>query len=122
MKNFRKIAFGLLVGALALGFSAFTSTHKLTRNTTFVKHAGMITEGFIAQTVAGNEFDPESSVDGDNCSDATTSYSCTYTVTSTGASNIPEKSSYTASDMNSYLSHSPAWLTANGSANKVYNP
>lgn len=122
MKNFKQIAFGLLVGALAIGFSAFTSAHKVTRNATFVKHAGMITEGFIAQTVAGSEFDPESSVDPDNCSTETTSYSCTYTVTSTGASNIPEQSSYSASDMNSYLGHSPAWLTANGSSNRVYNP
>lgn len=36
MKNFKKIAFGLLVGALALGFSAFTTAHnssmKITRN------------------------------------------------------------------------------------------
>jgi hypothetical protein len=28
MKNFKKIAFGLMVGALALGFSAFTTAHK----------------------------------------------------------------------------------------------
>jgi hypothetical protein len=28
MKNFKQIAFGLLVGALAIGFSAFTSTTK----------------------------------------------------------------------------------------------
>lgn len=36
MKNFKQIAFGLLVGALALGFSAFTTGHnntmKITRN------------------------------------------------------------------------------------------
>ena len=36
MKNFKKIAFGLLVGAMAIGFSAFTSastnTAKVTRD------------------------------------------------------------------------------------------
>ena len=36
MKNFKQITFGLLVGALALGFSAFTTAHnntmKITRN------------------------------------------------------------------------------------------
>ena len=28
MKNFKKIAFGLLVGVLSIGFSAFTNAHK----------------------------------------------------------------------------------------------
>jgi hypothetical protein len=28
MKNFKQIAFGLVVGALALGFSAFTNAHR----------------------------------------------------------------------------------------------
>jgi hypothetical protein len=32
MKNFKKIAFGMLVGALALGFSSFTNAK---RNTTY---------------------------------------------------------------------------------------
>ena len=36
MKNFKKIAFGLLVGAMAISFSAFTTAHntgmKVTRN------------------------------------------------------------------------------------------
>jgi len=33
MKNFKKIAFGLLVGALAISFSAFTNAHKATSTT-----------------------------------------------------------------------------------------
>jgi len=33
MKNFKKIAFGLLVGALAIGFSAFTNIKKQTDTT-----------------------------------------------------------------------------------------
>jgi hypothetical protein len=32
MKNFKKIAFGLMVGALAIGFSAFTTPKKLAGN------------------------------------------------------------------------------------------
>lgn len=32
MKNFKQIAFGLLVGALALSFSAFTAPQKLSGN------------------------------------------------------------------------------------------
>ncbi|MEO7045528.1 MAG: hypothetical protein ABI091_09510 [Ferruginibacter sp.] len=45
MKNFKKIAFGLLVGTLALGFSAFTNA-KSSNNVNFTKtfyglnHAG----------------------------------------------------------------------------------
>lgn len=42
MKNFRKIAFGLLVGSLALGFSAFTTAPRNQKdlNTYFSKIVG----------------------------------------------------------------------------------
>ena len=37
MKNFKQIAFGTMICALAIGFSSFTSTHKLApQNYTFV--------------------------------------------------------------------------------------
>ena len=34
MKNFKKIALGLMVGALAISFSAFTNAHKTTLSST----------------------------------------------------------------------------------------
>ena len=34
MKNFKKIALGLLVGAMAISFSAFTNAHKTTLSST----------------------------------------------------------------------------------------
>jgi hypothetical protein len=33
MKNFKRIALGLMVGAMAIGFSAFTPVHKATSTT-----------------------------------------------------------------------------------------
>ncbi|MBK0380067.1 hypothetical protein [Mucilaginibacter segetis] len=102
MKNFKQLALGLMVGALAISFSAFTNAN----NNTFVKHhravkAGMITDDYIVQPTLNN-FQENASPTSSNCH-GTATLQCIYDVTSSGQTNIPDQASYTASNINSYV-------------------
>lgn len=117
MKNFKQIALGLMVGALAFSFSAFThvSSHKSIAHR--IVKSGMISDDHIVQNSV-NGFVETNSPDASNCSSAVTTRDCIYAVTSTGASNIPDKPSYSAADVDNYVSE--GWLTGATSPG-VYN-
>lgn len=118
MKNFKKLALGLIIGAMAIGFSAFTASS----NKSLVKHhraakAGMITDDFIVQPSL-NSFQEQPSVNTANCH-STATRECVYDVTSTGKSNIPDQASYSASDIDTYVAN--GWLAADpGSSPALY--
>ncbi|EHQ25557.1 hypothetical protein [Mucilaginibacter paludis] len=121
MKNFKQVAYGLLVGAMAIGFSAFTNAKESNEAVKIHKalKAGMITDNFIVQPTLNN-FVQESSVNTSNCGDPATRQ-CVYDVTTSGKSNIPDQASYTAAEIDNYISHS--WLTpASGSSAALYQP
>jgi len=121
MKNFQKFALGLVAGAMAIGFSAFTNTHEasLIRPNKAVK-AGMITDNYIVQPALNNFVQLGSTPATADCS-STATRQCAYNVTSTGKSNIPDQASYTGAEIDNYVSHS--WLTpASGSSNALYQP
>jgi hypothetical protein len=121
MKNLHKLVLGLMVGAMAISFSAFTNAHSnhIIRPNKAVK-AGMITDNYIAQTTL-NGFVPESSAPvTDDCS-GTATLQCAYDVTSSGKSNIPNQASYTSAEINTYVAND--WLTpAPGSSKALYQP
>lgn len=121
MKNFKKMALALIAGALAISFSAYTNAYhsnNLIKPNKAVK-AGMITDNFIVQPTTDN-FVQESSASTTNCGDPATRQ-CVYDVTTSGKSNIPDQSSYTAAEIDNYVSHS--WLTpASGSSAALYQP
>ncbi|NHA05517.1 hypothetical protein G7092_17030 [Mucilaginibacter sp. HC2] len=121
MKNFKKIALGLLVGALAIGFSSFTTVKSsLAPFHNKALKAHMITDDFLLQNqgVAG-VFAQDNSYDSGNCATSET-LRCGYSVTATGKTNIPNQSTYSSSDITNYLSHN--WITpAPGSSNALYN-
>lgn len=120
MKNFKQIALGLLVGAMAIGFSSFTNSHNL--KTTLPNKAvkkGMITDNFLVQPSL-NTFEQESTVNTANCGDPATRQ-CVYDVTNAGKSNIPDQASYTATEIDNYVAQS--WLTPDaGSSSALYQP
>lgn len=117
MKNFKKIAFGLVVGALALGFSAFTTAHTTT-TIHKAKTARMTIENFLVQDQGAGGFSQSSSFSSSNCG-GTATLDCGYTVTTSGQSHIPNQSTYNASDINSYVTQ--GWLTpAPGASAKQY--
>jgi hypothetical protein len=121
MRNLHKLVIALVVCVMAISFSAFTNAH---HNNNIVKpskavKAGMITDNFIVQPTTNN-FVQESSVNTSNCGDPATRQ-CVYDVTTSGKSNIPDQASYTAAEIDSYVSHS--WLTpASGSSAALYQP
>ncbi|NHA02506.1 hypothetical protein G7092_01795 [Mucilaginibacter sp. HC2] len=118
MKNFKKIAFGLLVGAMAIGFSAFTSakSNNYVRVSKALK-AGLIVDNFIVQPTLDN-FTEQSAVNTGMCH-STATRQCAYSVTTTGKANIPDQSSYSADDIDDYVSN--GWLSpASGSSAALY--
>jgi hypothetical protein len=120
MKKFKQIAFGLMVGALAIGFSAFTNAHslRLTNHHRTVK-AGMITDDFLVQSSSAT-FTQNASPDPSNCK-STSTRQCIYDVTTSGQSNIPDQASYAGSDVDTYVSN--GWLTADPSSKAaLYHP
>jgi hypothetical protein len=119
MKNFKQIAFGLIVGALAIGFSAFTNAKKVVSvNAINAKYS--ITANFLVQP-ALDSFERETSASTDNCSSVTSDRDCVYDVTTTGKSNIPNQASYTKAEIDNYVSHS--WIMPDAGASlKLYNP
>lgn len=112
MKNFKKIAFGLLVGALALGFSAFTSAKKVMPSES-IKAKRSITANFLVQPSL-DSFVQETSASSDNCSGATSDRDCMYDVTTSGKSNIPNQASYTKANIDTYVAN--GWLTPDAGA------
>jgi hypothetical protein len=112
MKNFKQIAFGLLVGALALSFSAFTNAKKvITINEKGGKHS--ITANFMIQPLA-DSFEQAATASSDNCGSTVSDRDCLYDVTTSGKSNIPNQASYSKADVDNYVSHS--WLTPDAGA------
>jgi len=111
MKNLHKLVLGLMVGAMAISFSAFTNAHS--------NHI-IRPNNYIAQTTL-NGFVPESSAPvTDDCS-GTATLQCAYDVTSSGKSNIPNQASYTSAEINTYVAND--WLTpAPGSSKALYQP
>jgi hypothetical protein len=119
MKNLKQITFGLLLSALVIGFSAFTNNHA-DKAVRFHRADGSFLSGSIVQTVANTTFKQSAAPSGDNCNTASTDYNCIYTVTTAGASNIPNQASYSSSEIDDYVSESPAWLVPSGSSKAVY--
>src|ERR1700743_1318591 len=128
MKNFKRIALGLLVGAMAIGFSAFTNAH--TGTVQFpVKHSKVgnftpIADNANVQLNTLNNFQEAENPSSDDCVAESTTLKCIYDVTSAGAMNIPDQpSGYSTTDISNYLSQSPAWLAPRVSGgNGVLNP
>lgn len=103
MKNFKQLALGLMVGALAISISSFTNAlSKTLVNHHRVVKAGMITDDYIVQPTL-NTFQENASPNPSNCHGSAT-LQCIYDVTSSGQSNIPDQASYTAANINSYVS------------------
>jgi|GEM_PF-1599715 len=99
----KKIMFGLLVAATAVSVSAFTNA----------KSARAIESDHMVQ-LGANNFEQREEVDVDNCTTAPVSRRCLFDVTSSGKANIPEKASYSDSDIDSYTSN--GWITPNTSS------
>ncbi|BAU55602.1 hypothetical protein [Mucilaginibacter gotjawali] len=121
MKNVKKIALGLIAGAMAISFSAFTNAHSnnFIRPNKAVK-AGMITDNYIVQPSLNDFVQLSSTPVSADCS-GTATRQCAYDVTSTGKSNIPDLASYTGAEIDNYVSH--GWLTpASGSSDALYQP
>lgn len=118
MKNFKKIAFGLLVSALAIGFSAFTNANNVVKHHRVPK-AGMITNDFIVQPTLDN-FTQLASPSSSNCK-LTSDRECIYDVTTSGQSNIPDQASYSKTEVDGYVTN--GWLTADPSSHSAqYRP
>jgi len=104
MKNFKKIAFGLLVGAMAIGFSSFTNASK--------KAAGDVyAETSNGQYTLINGYNPA------NCQN-TTSNVCAYEVTTSGSSHVT--SSFTSSQAATFVRN--GWIVQEDSDKGVYIP
>lgn len=117
MKNFKNIAFGLMVGALAIGFSAFTSA-----NNSSIKYNKNANRKIISVTASYYNIsgDP-TSTDPDNFifRDATTPAACS-------TLNLKECSASWTTTNAPHNNQSPAdagspSLSSRGAANKVYN-
>lgn len=104
MKNFKQIVFGLLVGALAVGFSSFTN----------------------AKRAAGDEYGNQVNGSYQKLSNAynpalcenTKSATCGYEVTSAGASHVTS-SNFTAAQAATYQSN--GWITPIDADKGVYD-
>jgi len=117
MKKFQKLALGLMVGAMAIGFSAFTNAHTYT-HTIKVRKPGMALDAYIVQ--GSTNFTQSSSFDADNCESTSTRY-CGYDVTASGQTHITSQGPYTSSQIDTYVSN--GWLDPDASATKaIYNP
>jgi len=112
MKNFKQIAFGLMVGALAMSFSAFTSAKKVVVNSA-PNAKRSITANFLVQPSL-DSFVQETSASSDNCTGQTSDRDCMYDVTTSGKSNIPNLTSYTKSNIDTYVAN--GWLTPDAGA------
>lgn len=115
MKNLKQIALGLIVGAMAIGFNSFVNAN----HNTYVKHhrvvkVGMITDDYIVQPSLNN-FQENASPTPSDCH-STATLQCIYDVTTTGQTNIPDKPSYTAANINSYVSS--GYLVADPNSSK----
>lgn len=121
MKNFKKMAVALMVGAMAIGFSAFTNAH----SNNFIQvnkavNAGMITDNYIVQPTL-NDFQQLSTAPVTADCSGTATLQCAYDVTSSGKTNIPDQASYTSTEINTYVANN--WLTpASGSSAALYQP
>ncbi|MFI5140371.1 MAG: hypothetical protein ACHQIM_21305 [Sphingobacteriales bacterium] len=70
---------------------------------------------------ANNDFVPLSSAPVTSDCSSTATRQCAYDVTSSGKGNIPDQSSYTGAEIDTYVSH--GWLTpASGSSDALYQP
>lgn len=110
MKNFKQIAFGLLVGAMAIGFSAFTNAKTSAQAEKNLSNKRLsITSNFVIQPSLDSFQQLATGADpAANCS-GTSDRECTYDVTTSGKTNIPNQASYTKAEIDNYVSHS--WLT-----------
>lgn len=95
--------FGLLVAATAVSMSAFTNA----------KSTRAITNDHMVQ-LGTNNFEQREDVDAGNCVVASTSRRCLFDVTSSGKANIPDKSSYSAAEIDTYTSN--GWISSNTSS------
>lgn len=101
----RKLFLGLVVGATALGASAFTN----------VRSAGSV----YAQTTTGN-YTLISNYNAARCL-TVAQLPCSYTVTTLGAANNVEANApFTTAEINMYVS--AGYLTANSTALRIYVP
>lgn len=120
MKKLHKVALALMVGVLAIGFSAFTNAHsnRLINHHRTVK-AGMITDDYLVQTGSG-VFAENAAPDPSSCK-SSSSRQCIYDVTTSGQSNIPDQASYSGSDIDTYVSN--GWLSSDPSSKPaLYHP
>lgn len=117
MKNFKQIALGLIVGAMAIGFSSFTNNKSVATAKTNAAHKFSITSNYLVQPSL-DSFEQATTASTDNCA-GTSDRDCVYSVTTAGKSNIPNQASYTKAEIDNYVSHS--WLmAAAGSSNGLY--
>ena len=105
MKNFKNIAFGLMVGALAIGFSAFTNIKKVAAGDQY----GNTSNG---QYTAITNYDPG------NCQNVASQPTCGYEVTSAGATHVT--GSFTASQAVTFQSN--GWIQPLSSDKGLYIP
>jgi hypothetical protein len=123
MKNFKQIAFGLLVGALAIGFSAFTTAHKGPSGEKFIVKKGAklsITSDFMVQPTL-DAFQQLASTPASGACKSTSDRDCVYDVTADGKSNIPNQASYTKSEIDTYVAND--WLEPDASSSLAqYHP
>lgn len=115
MKN---LFYGLAVAAIALATSAFTSMPDQTVGK--ATRVGAITANYLVQPVEGNFVQlPMGIPDEANCGGSSIRH-CFYLVTPAGKNNIPNFTSYTRSQIDSYLSNE--WIdSGSGSVNnKLY--
>ena len=103
MKNFKQIAFGLLVGALAIGFSSFTNAKKA--------------PGDVYAETSSGDYTLITNYNPANCEN-TSSNVCAYDVTSSGGSHVT--SSFTATQAATYVRN--GWIVAEDSDKGVYIP
>jgi len=96
MKNLQKFAVALLVGIMAIGFSAFTS---IKPTTTQVKNLRAIPAGFLVQTSNG-VYEYRSSLSPDATCAGVADNPCHYQVSD--SNNLPQQSTYSTTDIETY--------------------
>ncbi|WP_179413082.1 hypothetical protein HDF19_10805 [Mucilaginibacter sp. E4BP6] len=104
MKNFKQIAFGLLVGALALGFSSFTNAKKAA--------------GDQYGNQANGSYQKLSSAYNPSLCENTKSVPCGYEVTTAGATHVTS-SNFTAAQASTFQSN--GWITPIDADKGVYD-
>lgn len=104
----KRLIFGLLVAAVALGGSAFTNVDHIQH----IKGGKSITANFLNQT-ATSVYTQRSG--GGTCGVATT-LPCSYTVQF--PNDIPEKDEYTPDDIASYVAQ--GWLVQTSAFTRIY--